>query len=450
MEHTNTPIFDIEKARFRHLFCEIRTLFFKTKEIPRQEVDRVDFFMRLGKANFYKKENALHESLRVLFKLMEDYPYYEHGYAEIGMMYGMLGIDYEHALEYLEFSAAIHMSKDIPTLIKITYYSSLIRLNSGKFNDALRDVELLSTFPFFDEIDYCDNICFIGASACLSLNDMNGVDKWTKKIINSKKENSTSCLLIAIYYWSTYQFEEAKKTYEKALLYLEDGKHYLPWGSSIFEQQFSERLKAEKIAIFDGLANYYNTVGDFEKSLDCYSRVIELNPDYSPTHFGLSLVYGSMGDGSKMKNHLSKFIDFFVANEPASQMMVSHLLITDSFKNKNLRDEMLDMLVDKKLIHRMTYYQAKKIMFMRSEEELEYIKELIMRNELKLAIDKMMSKTPYNTNEELIQLSGRFSNLQSQNRSGILKHDDYEISLNKIRMALIDIVNNELKQISIE
>lgn len=76
-----------------------------------------------------------------------------------------------------------------------------------------------------------------------------------------------------------------------------------------------------------------------------------------------------------------------------------------------------------------------------------FVKELIKENKIAEAITFLLNEIEENNQQsnwhnELLQLSARLNNLNSNKRKGILSNSEETLELNKIRNSLIEIVSN--------
>ncbi|PHN01197.1 caspase family protein [Flavilitoribacter nigricans] len=70
--------------------------------------------------------------------------------------------------------------------------------------------------------------------------------------------------------------------------------------------------------------------------------------------------------------------------------------------------------------------------------ELQMVRDMVAKNEMRRAMDTMLSLTKgTNSENEIILLANRLNDLERQNRIGVLTSDDYALSRNRISFALL-------------
>ena len=449
-EYATAQISEEEKAEFRLIFCKAAGHFHSKLEIPQFKGDKGQFLFTYSQGLKYKSQGFYNGALRVFFLLQEDNPFFWGLYRNVGVIYGMQGKDEDHAVEYLTFSNELLGNQDINLLVEGIYYKALLYSHQNKYDDALSEINKVINLPNFKEFSLSGNIFYLGVLNSILKLKIDKAEAWAKEAIEIGQANSSLLLIMANYYLSNYMNDRAYEYHKKALELIDKRKAFIPWVDTVVNSEsFSKQLNVEKHAALAGIANHFELNGNVEDAIKYYNKALEIHEHSFSSNIGLASIYASLGDSIKMKSYLSQGIEYFDPNNPAHQIVINSLIVNDNFRNKYLRDEMLELLVDKRLIHRYLYRQVKKIKFTGAEQELEELLVLISKGEIKQTLSILLSKIPYNSYDSLIQLNSRYSRLITDNHSGVLSRDEYERELNKIIKALIDFIGGEIEKVKL-
>jgi tetratricopeptide (TPR) repeat protein len=353
------------------------------------------------------------------------------------------------SIDYLAFSNDLLANQDLELLIEGVYYKALIYSHQNKYDEVLNELEKIIYLPNLKDQYLSGNIYYLLVLGNFLKLQVDKAEVWAKKAIEAGQIKSSLMLLMANYYFSIYMNDKAYEYYLKTLELIDKKNAFVPWLVIVNSKSFEEKLHVEKHAALAGIANYYELNGYIDKAIEFYRKALQLDEQSFSSNLSLAIIYASLGDSNMMKSYLSQGIEFFEPDNPTHQILVSTLIVNDNFRNKYLRDEMLEALVDKKVIHRYMYRQAKKIKFTGAEQELEELLVLICKEDIKQVFNILLGKIPYNSNDRLIQLNSRYSRVVLDNHSGILSRDEYERELNKIIQAMIVFIREELEKVKL-